>query len=79
MQMIDRQRIQELRALYTPGTWIRLIHMDDMQAPPDGTLGTVKWVDDAGTIHMRWNNGSSLGLIVEKDEFELLNRPQAIN
>ena len=77
--MIDGQRIQELRALYTPGTWIRLIHMDDRQAPPDGTLGIVKWVDDAGTIHMRWNNGSSLGLIGEKDEFELLNRPQAIN
>ena len=71
--MTNRENIQRLRALYTPGTWIRLIHMDDMQAPPDGTLGTVKWVDDAGTIHMSWNTGSSLGLIPEKDEFEIIS------
>ena len=70
--MIDRKKVQELRALYTPGTWIRLIHMDDKQAPPNGTLGIVKWVDDAGTIHMKWNTESSLGLIPEKDEFEII-------
>jgi len=46
--------------------------MDDIQAPPAGTEGTVTFIDDAGTIHMRWDTGSSLGLISGEDEFEVL-------
>lgn len=58
---------------YLPGTRIRLIHMGDDPYPvPDGTKGTVDYVDDMGTIHMRWDNGSSLGLVVGEDEFEVL-------
>ncbi len=70
--MCNKEELQQLRALYTPGTWIKLIYMDDKQAPKPGTFGIVKYVDDAGTIHMKWNNGSSLGLIVDKDKFEIL-------
>ena len=36
--------------------------MDDPQAPPIGTKGTVTHVDDIGTIHVAWDNGSSLGV-----------------
>ena len=62
----------ELRALYPAGTRIRLIKMNDIQAPPVGTEGTVTFVDDAGTIHMHWDTGSSLGLISGEDEFEVV-------
>ena len=41
------------------------------QAPPSGTIGTVTCVDDIGTIHMMWNNGSSLGLVPD-DEFVIV-------
>ena len=48
--------------------------MDDPYHPvPAGTIGIVDHVDDAGTIHMIWENGSSLGLIEGEDKFEVLN------
>ncbi len=54
------------------GTRVRLIAMDDVQAPPAGTEGTVQYVDDAGTIHVQWDTGSSLGLIPGTDEWEVI-------
>lgn len=60
-----------LRKIYPPGTKIKLIKMEDVQAPPSGTIGTVTCVDDIGTIHMKWNNGSSLGLVPD-DEFVIV-------
>ena len=35
-----------------------------------GCQGTVRWVDDMGTIHVSWDCGSSLGLIPGEDEFK---------
>ena len=70
--MLSTADVKTLRELYPAGTRIRLLKMDDIQAPPAGTEGTVTFVDDAGTIHMRWDTGSSLGLISGEDEFEVL-------
>ena len=50
--------------------------MYDDFAPAAGTIGTITNVDDAGTIHVKWKNGSSLGLIHSLDVFEVINRPQ---
>ena len=63
--------VNNLREAYLPGTKIKLIKMEDVQAPPSGTIGTVTCVDDIGTIHMMWNNGSSLGLVPD-DEFVIV-------
>ena len=57
---------------YSKGTRVRLLYMDDIQAPPRGTMGTVNYVDDAGTIHVNWENGSTLGLIENEDKFEIV-------
>ena len=47
--------------------------MSDPFAPvPSGTKGTVEHVDDAGQIHMKWDNGSSLALISDEDLFRKL-------
>lgn len=67
--MID---VKKLRELYPVGTKIKLIEMNDSQAPPNGTIGIVDYIDDVGTIHMKWGNGSSLGLIVGEDKFEII-------
>ena len=56
----------------TKGARVRLVSMDDMQAPPAGTEGTVQYVDDAGTIHVQWDTGGSLGLVPGADEWELV-------
>ena len=41
--------------------------MDDVQAPPAGTKGTVKGVDDTGSLLMRWDNGSGLNVVYGED------------
>ena len=41
--------------------------MDDLQAPPAGTFGTVLGVDDTGSIMVRWDNGSGLNVVYGKD------------
>ena len=71
-QFPSKEKLIELRKKFSVGTKIRLLYMDDIQAVPSGTIGSVANVDDMGTIHMVWNNGSTLGLIPEKDRFELL-------
>ncbi|QBX15554.1 hypothetical protein Javan191_0023 [Streptococcus phage Javan191] len=43
--------------------------MDDIQAPPTGTKGTVRGVDDIGSIMVSWDNGSSLSLAYGVDTF----------
>lgn len=68
-------RTELLRERYPSGTRIRLVAMDDVQAPKAGTLGTVVCVDGVGTIHVNWDTGSSLGLVLEAgDRFEVVNK-----
>ena len=55
-----------------PGDRVKLVFMDDIQAPEIGTKGTVKTIDDLGTIHVSWDNGSNLGLCPGVDRFEVL-------
>lgn len=65
--------IERLKKLYPVGTKVKLIEMADVQAPPEGTIGEVDYIDDIGTIHVKWSNGSSLGLIIGEDKFEIIN------
>lgn len=58
-----------IKALFPAGTVIVLEKMDDIQAPKPGTKGIVDYVDDVGTIHVKWETGSSLGLIPDIDKF----------
>ena len=70
---IERSLLEKLRNEYPPGTRIRLTEMRDPMAPvPPGTAGTVIAVDDVGTIHMKWDNGRTLGLITGVDSFSKL-------
>lgn len=66
--------VRELKEFYTPGTKVKLLKMDDVQAPPVGTLGVVESVDDIGTIHIRWENGSTLGAAFGEDKVEALDK-----
>lgn len=58
-----KERVEQLRKRYPEGTKIELVEMDDVQAPPVGTVGTVQGVDDLGSLLVRWENGSSLSVI----------------
>ena len=71
--MMDRKMVNFIREQYPPGTRIRLNSMDDPYAPIlPGTEGEVDFIDDAGQLHMKWDNGRSLALIPGEDSFTVL-------
>lgn len=67
MQFPNRNIVEMLRKQYPAGTRVELVEMDDCQAPPIGTKGTVKGVDDTGSILVSWDNGSSLNVVYGAD------------
>ncbi|MCB5279293.1 MAG: DUF4314 domain-containing protein [Candidatus Cloacimonetes bacterium] len=69
--MLDKI-VEMLKKEYPKGTRVELLKMDDTQAPPLGTKGTVVGVDDIGSILVRWDNGSSLNLIYGEDKFNVI-------
>ena len=74
---IQRASVENIKRMYPPGTRIELISMSDPYAHvPSGTKGTVSFVDDIGTIHPKWDNGRSLGIIVGEDEFRKLSQSE---
>lgn len=54
--------IKVLKESYPEGARVELVEMNDIQAPPKGTKGTVICVDGLGTIHVKWDNGCGLGV-----------------
>ena len=67
MQFLSKKAIERVRQEYPAGYRVKLVLMDDPQAPPAGTCGTVLGVDDTGSIMVRWDNGSSLNVIYGED------------
>ena len=64
MNNISKSELQALRELYPKGSRVELIAMDDPYSRKlvPGCRGTVRAVDDIGTIHVDWDCGSSLGI-----------------
>ena len=67
MRFPSKEIVEGIRREYPAGTRVELVRMDDPQAPPIGTLGTVLGVDDAGSLLMRWDNGSGLNVAFGED------------
>ena len=67
MRMISKETLQALRERYPKGTRVELVRMDDAQAPPVGTKGTVRGVDDMGSIMVAWDNGCGLSVAYGAD------------
>lgn len=63
MRFPNKEVVEYIRSQYPAGTRVELVQMDDAQAPPVGTLGTVWGVDDTGSIMVHWDNGSGLNVV----------------
>lgn len=72
MKRLTPARLLQLRQLYPPKTRVRLDRMEDPQAPPIGTEGTVTCVDGLATIHVQWDNGSTLGVAFGEDNCSII-------
>jgi len=64
---MTKVNVEQVRKQYPAGTRVELVWMDDPQAPPVGTRGTVTAVDDTGSLLMHWDNGSHLNVIYGED------------
>ena len=72
--MISKEIIKDLRKTYPAGARVKLISMEDEQAPPAGTLGTVYGVDDIGSILVKWDNGSTLNVLYRVDSVKKIEK-----
>ncbi len=68
MRFPSRETVERVRREYPAGCRVELLRMDDPQAPPIGTFGTVRGVDDTGSIMVAWDSGGSLNVLFGVDE-----------
>ena len=68
MRLPDRETIAQMREFYRPCNRVELLRMDDPQAPPIGIRGTVRGVDDSGSVMVAWDGGGSLHVLYGVDE-----------
>lgn len=61
MRTVSKEAIQWLREEYPTGTRVELISMEDSfnRSLLPGAQGTVAAVDSIGTVHVKWDCGSS--------------------
>ena len=67
MRFPNREVVERIRKQYPVGCRVELLRMDDVQASPIGTKGTVTGVDDTASILVNWDNGSSLNVVYGED------------
>ena len=67
MPFPSKEIVDMVRRQYPKGCRVELVRMDDAQAPPIGTKGTVIGVDDAASVMVKWDNGSGLNIIYGED------------
>lgn len=76
MRFVNRETLDRLREEYPVGARVELIKMADPYTTKlvPGCRGTVRCVDDIGTIHVSWDCGSSLGVVYEEDVCKIVKR-----
>ena len=77
MRFPNKETVEQIRRMYPAGTRVELLAMDDPQAPPVGTKGTVFDVDDTGSLLMKWDNGSGLNVVWQQDRVRKVDDPDA--
>lgn len=67
MEFPGKDIVERVRREYPAGSRVELVKMDDCQAPPVGTKGTVTGVDDTASILVDWDDGSGLNVVYGED------------
>ena len=75
----SRAEVERIKAQYPEGTRICCDYMPDDPRPiPSGTMGTVQFVDDIGSIHCAFDNGRQLGLVPGVDSFHIIQPAEGL-
>mgnify|MGYP002519936365 CR=1 FL=1 len=72
----NKENVERLRQRYPEGTRICMDSMDDYCPIESGTCGTVEFVDDAGTLHCKFDNGRTFGVVPDVDKFHKIDLEQ---
>ena len=67
-----RHEIDRIKETYVEGMRVRLLKMNDIQAPPVGMEGIILGVDDIGSVMVSWDNGSRLNVVLDEDIVEVI-------
>lgn len=67
MRFPSREVVEMVRKRYPVGCRVELVSMNDLNAPPIGTKGTVIGVDDTASVMVKWDDNSSLNIIYGED------------
>jgi hypothetical protein len=71
----SKEIVARLREQYLQGQRVELISMNDPHTSlRPGDRGTVSYVDDAGSIFVKWDNGSGLGIVYGEDSVRKIER-----
>ena len=69
---ITSAQIDYLKKLHPPGARVKLHQLNDPHTKIEsGTFGTVSMVDDVGTVHVDWESGQRLGLVMGEDQWSI--------
>lgn len=71
---ITKEELRKRKEEFKEGQRVELIDMNDSYRKMEkGLKGTVKFVDDIGTVHISWDNKSSLGAIYLVDKIKKIS------
>lgn len=69
----NEHTVELVRKMYPAGTRVELIQMDDPYTSlKPGDKGTVRVVDDTGTVFVDWDSGSGPGIVYGVDQVRKL-------
>jgi hypothetical protein len=74
MNFISKEALESIREEYLEEARVELSRMSDPYRADlvPGCKGTVRFVDDMGTIHVSWDIGSSLGVVYGEDACKVI-------
>lgn len=79
MEFPNRETVERIRKEYPQGTRVELVSMSDPYSKlSPGDTGTVKFVDDIGTVFVNWDCGSGLGIVYGEDSIRKLTKAEII-
>lgn len=73
-RMTTNEQVKLFKSKFKEGARIKLIRagFDETLPIPNGMTGTIRKVDNIGTVHVDWDNGVTLGLLPLCDEYKII-------
>ncbi len=79
MKFPSKEQVERVRLAYPIGSRVDLVAIcDPYTTLKPGSLGTVDFVDDTGTVFCVWDDGSTLGAVYGVDVIKRVDKGNAL-